>query len=144
MEGQKGVVGWDDTHEGDMSLGRAGQDRTARVLNGDGGLAGAVEEARDVETEKHVERSMLEGEGGVEEALEIAAHSTMLCGGVSGLAAHGPLYTASSTRTTQTETATVVNPTTRRRQSSATACYRLGAKKTAQRRIICAGRGETV
>jgi hypothetical protein len=103
MEGQEGVEVRVDTHVRDLNLVRVDQDRTGRVLKGvDGYLTDAVDPLA-VKREAHVGRE-LKGEG-VEEVLEIAEHSTVLCAGVSGRVVHCPSYLFSHTHTTQANTA---------------------------------------
>jgi hypothetical protein len=88
MEGLEDVENWIGIHAKDLSLVPVDPGRTARALKGvDGYLTGAVE-AQAVERANHVGR--VRKEGGAVEALEIAEHSTILCAGVSGRAAHCP------------------------------------------------------
>ena len=103
IEGQEGVESQAGTHARDLNLIRVDQDRTGRVLKGvDGYLTDAVDPLA-VKREAHVGRE-LKGEG-VEEVLEIAEHSTVLCAGVSGRVVHCPSYLFSHTHTTQANTA---------------------------------------
>jgi hypothetical protein len=99
MEGQEDAEAQAGTHAEEQNLAPVARDRTDRALrDGDGCLAGAVE-AQAVNTEAHAaaERE-LKGEG-VEEVLEIAEHSTILCAGVSGRVVHCPSYLFSHTPT---------------------------------------------
>jgi hypothetical protein len=87
---QDDVESRENTHSKDLSLFCVDQDRIAPALNGvDGYLTDAVE-AQVLEMKTHI--GMKLQEEAVEEVLEIADYSTILCAGVSGRVAHCQPY----------------------------------------------------